>query len=85
MPTYHKNRKVKWRDSGVAYHDNGRVAYSSSGTAYHDNGKVAYSPSKIFYNSDGKTVKKSSFRITLGKGIILGIVPKISAYGRKID
>lgn len=70
--TYHENGKIKWSDSGTAYHDNGKIAYSSSGT---------------FYDSNGKIVKKSSFSISLGKGITLNIIPniKITVYGRKIN
>ncbi len=88
--TYHANKKIKWNAvSGSAYHDNGKVAYNSvSKSAYHDNGKVAYnSITKKFYDEKGSVIEKSTFSISLGKGIRMQILPnpvKIVVYDRKI-
>lgn len=59
--TYHTNKKIKWSDTGNAFHDNGKQAY--------------YASSQKFYDSNGKLVDKASFSISLGKGIVLHLIP----------
>jgi hypothetical protein len=86
---YHSNGKIKWNDlTGKAYHNNGKTAYNKlTGTAYHDNGKTAYNKlTNSFYDNNGRKVDNLSMSISLGKGIVMTLVPnfKISVYGRKI-
>lgn len=97
---YHENGRLAY-SLGTAYHDNGQLASSlggvyhkngrmalSMGTAYHENGRMAFNPlGKTFYDKNGIISNQKTLSISLGKGIVMQIIPniKISVYGRVIN